>query len=360
MDGSPPQQDELAAWLERKLPMLWRSAAPVSVKVLTPDASGRFFYRVELAGGRRSTPHSAVVVELGDHDLPPYVRVLKLLPDPPPEPPYLNVQRFLRSIGAPVPELYHADLAARRLLVEDVGATSVFVAARTQAEHVADLYRSAIKELLWLHVEGTRALDSRCVAAQISYDARLFRWEMNEFLEVGLPCHFPDAAVNAHVPELDELAGRLGTFARVFSHRDYHGANLFVQDGSSIRILDFQDALLAPHAQDLAVLLTTRDTTDLIDPALERRLLLFYLGGLHRRGAASMNEAAFFESYWLCVLQHALKVVGRFTSLERQGKGGYLRYVPYAVANARRALRELGDFPILSRTLATFGAGVPR
>ena len=35
----------------------------------------------------------------------------------------MNVQRFLKSIGAAVPEIYVADLAARMLLVEDVGET---------------------------------------------------------------------------------------------------------------------------------------------------------------------------------------------------------------------------------------------
>ena len=50
------------------------------------------------------------------------------------------------------------------------------------------------------------------------------------------------------------LAARLDRFPRVFSHRDYHRENLFIQDGPRIRIIDFQDALMAPAAQDLAVL----------------------------------------------------------------------------------------------------------
>ncbi len=43
---------------------------------------------------------------------------------------------------------------------------------------------------------------------------------------------------------------------------------------------------MAPAAQDLAVLLTTRDTGDLISPAMEERLLDFYFTGLLRRGIA--------------------------------------------------------------------------
>ena len=65
-------------------------------------------------------------------------------------------------------------------------------------------------------------------------------------------------------PELDRIAAALGRLPRVFSHRDYHGHNLYLQahgdSDPSLRVIDFQDALMAPCAQDLAVLLTTRDT----------------------------------------------------------------------------------------------------
>jgi hypothetical protein len=52
----------------------------------------------------------------------------------------------------------------------------------------------------------------------------------------------------------------------------------------------------------------------------------------------------------LCVLQHALKVIGRFNALERQGKPGYAAFIPHAAAQARRMLAILGarnDFPRL-------------
>jgi aminoglycoside/choline kinase family phosphotransferase len=56
----------------------------------------------------------------------------------------------------------------------------------------------------------------------------------------------------------------------------------------------------------------------------------------------------------LCVLQHALKVIGRFNALERQGKTGYTAFIPHAAAQARRMLAALamltpkkGDFPRL-------------
>jgi aminoglycoside/choline kinase family phosphotransferase len=138
----------------------------------------------------------------------------------------------------------------------------------------------------------------------------------------------------------------------VFSHRDYHRENLFIQDGPQIRIIDFQDALMAPAAQDLAVLLTTRDTDEFITPAIERRILDFYCAGLARRGAPALDAADLTTSYRLCVLQHALKMIGRFEMSERIGKTGYRPYIPHALSQARRMLAEMrADFPKLSGAL---------
>jgi aminoglycoside/choline kinase family phosphotransferase len=278
---------------------------------------------------------------------------LKLVSEPLAEPPWLNVHRFLTGIGADVPGIYAADLEARMLLVEDVGSTPLFEAAlRGDA---GDLYRIAAEELLLFHTVGTEMLDDQCIAAGIAYDGRLFRWELEQFLEAGLQEIAPAFDRAAVARELDDLAQRLDRFPRVFSHRDYHGQNLFVQhrEGAPprLRVIDFQDALMAPAAQDLAVLLTTRDAARVITPTIERRVLDYYYAGLVRRGVTRQPFAEFNESYQLCVLQHALKVIGRFIVLERQGKSGYREYIPCALAQARRMLLP-GEFPGLCAVLA--------
>src|SRR3989442_7117833 len=110
----------------------------------------------------------------------------------------------------------------------------------------------------------------------------------------------------------------------VLAHRDFHAWNLHVQDGR-LRILDFQDALLAPDAYDLASLLTDRTTAELVPPALEASLTERFV---HGRAAARVPvDPGFAERYRRCALQRALKVIGRFYSLERvKGNRGYLAY----------------------------------
>ena len=86
--------------------------------------------------------------------------------------------------------------------------------------------------------------------------------------------------------------------------------------------------------------------------AIERRILDFYCAGLARRGAPALEPPEFMSSYRLCVLQHALKMIGRFEMFERNGKSGYRRYIPHVLAQARRMLAELHtDFPNLCAAL---------
>ena len=109
---------------------------------------------------------------------------------------------------------------------------------------------------------------------------------------------------------------------------------------------------MAPAAQDLAVLLTTRDTDEIITPAIERRILDFYFAGLARRGVHTLSAADFMTSYRLCVLQHALKMIGRFEVFERNGKAGYRQYIPNLLGQSRRMLVEMrADFPRLGAVL---------
>ncbi|MGH7839708.1 MAG: hypothetical protein ACREQC_18080, partial [Candidatus Binataceae bacterium] len=218
------------SWTAARVAALWPGARSAATIALKGDASTRRFWRVSLDRPRaradeQAPPATAIAIDLGPDDFPLYVRALRLLPERLPEPPWLSLQRFLEALGVAVPRLYAADLAARMLLVEDVGELALFDAA--QRGDAADLYRLAADQLLVFHFDGTRRLEPDCVAARIAYDQRLFRWELEQFIEAGAAATAAGSARAALAPELDELAARLGRLPRVFSHRDYHGHNLF-------------------------------------------------------------------------------------------------------------------------------------
>ena len=353
MDDSGTMQ----AWAAAAIARRWPRAGVEQIAALRGDLSTRRFWRVAIAPRGEPAPATAILVDLGPDDLPRYVRVLNLLASPITEPPWINVHRFLESIGSPVPALYDVDPMRRAMLVEDVGELSLLDAVRRPGADAADLFRLAASELLRIHVDGTDRIDSRCIAHEVSYTGRLFEWELKEFGEVGLAAVAPGADYSPVAPEIATLAARLDRLPRVLSHRDYHRENLYMQNlpdqnGPRIRIIDFQDALMAPAAQDLAVLMTTRDTDEVVTPAIERRILDFYCAGLARRGVHSLDAPEFMNSYRLCVLQHALKMIGRFEMFERNGKTGYRHFIPHALAQARRMLGEIRpDFPKLSAAL---------
>ncbi|MDB5107117.1 MAG: putative Phosphotransferase [Candidatus Binatus sp.] len=345
-----PGLEAFEAFASSAIAKRWPGAEIEKIIALRGDANfSRRFWRVSILSPHPGeAPNSAILVDLGPDDLPRYVRTLNLLTTLPTEPPWINVHRFLSRLGAPVPALYDLNPNSRAMLVEDVGDLPLLQAVRQPGAKVADLYRIAVEELLRLHVEGTGALDARCIAHDIQYSGQLFEWELKEFLEIGISTIASSADVNLIGPELSALASQLDRYPRVFSHRDYHGDNLFVQNGLKIRIIDFQDALMAPAAQDLAVLLTTRATGDLITPILERRLLEFYWTGLVRRGAANISMDELITAYRRCVLQHALKMIGRFEMFARDGKTDYRAYIPHCIAQARRMLAAMPtEFPNL-------------
>ncbi|HJU11447.1 MAG TPA: hypothetical protein VJ728_11250, partial [Candidatus Binataceae bacterium] len=203
-----------AGWIAAATASLWPGSL-ADTSPLRGDASTRRFWRVSFEG--RQAPTSAIAIDLGPDDLPPYARALKLLPEPLSEPPWLNVHRFLRRIGVAVPHIYTSDLVARMLLVEDVGLLSLFDAALTG--NAGDLYRLAIDELILFHLIGTKNLDYNCISSRIAYDRGLFRWELEQFLDAGLAEIAPGANRQAIGAEFDDLCSRLDRFPRVFSHR---------------------------------------------------------------------------------------------------------------------------------------------
>jgi aminoglycoside/choline kinase family phosphotransferase len=346
--------DRIAQWARDAVAAKWRGATIAEMSALRGDVSSRRFWRLAIENSAEA-PAGAIIVDLGPEDLPLYARALKMYPKPLPEPPWINLHRFLTGLGAPVPALYQWSARDRLLLVEDVGSLSLFEAARANPSKTADLYREAVRELMRFHLDGTASAAEGCFAFRLAYDETLFAWEMRRFVEFGLAAVASGTDERGIEADLTRLAYQLGALPRVFSHRDFHGNNIFLQgaiESPIVRIIDFQDALMALAAQDLAVLLTTRDTGTLISPAMEDRLLDFYFEGVVRRGVAATNREDFLTSYSMCVLQHALKCIGLFAFLEREGKREYAAFTPHAIVQARRMLARLTpEFPNLRQAL---------
>jgi aminoglycoside/choline kinase family phosphotransferase len=245
----------------------------------------------------------------------------------PSELPFLNVARFLRKLTDAVPRIYGAYAPEGGLVLEDVGDVSLWEASNASKASGRDLFWNALAFLKDLQ---ERAVDdgTGCLAFQQAFDARLFGWEFEHFLEYGLnPVRDTDRS-RCH-DELMAVAERLGKLPRAFCHRDYHAWNIHVQNGH-LRLLDFQDALLGPRLYDVASLLTDRSTPQAVDERRAEDLVRRFAEGLPVGGDP-------IEVYHLLAFQRVLKVIGRFNFLaERKGKPRYLQMLPGVVETARR------------------------
>lgn len=326
------------------------TATLARVTPLAGDASSRRYFRLSVAGCPQA-PATVVAMVLGADRLPLSSAELTVFETPPTELPYVNVGRFLASVGVRIPRLYHYDSDGGVLLLEDIGDLTLRSAANGLDEpRLMQLFRAAIDQLVCLQITGSHNADPECIAFQQRFDQRLLAWELDHFLEYGLP---PEAASeqirirDAFSPLVDRLADAPARLA----HRDFHGWNLHVHDGG-ICVIDFQDALLAPETYDLASLLTDRDTDTLITPERERVLIDYFLAARRTLAEEDSDPTLLRSQYFLCVLHRALKVLGRFRYLAQvKHKPGYLRYVPHVAAQARRALEATPQLKHLRRVL---------
>lgn len=322
----------------------------IALTPLAGDASSRRYHRAALSSG----PSSLIVMELpAGSALPLSSEELAIFKDGPRELPFLNVHRFLSGIGVNVPRIYGIWEKDGILLLEDLGDTALWDRVQGLSDdEVVRWYRKAIDELLKIQLRGTEHRDDSCIAFQQRFDLKLYLWEFEHFIEWGLEKR-PGTTVSANVigalrKSFGVIAERLDRQLPSLNHRDYHSWNLMIHD-DVVRVIDFQDALLAPAQYDLASLLNDRVTDSVIRPALEERLVRYYVEQRAELEKRKISLDEFWEIYRLSAIQRDLKVIGRFYYLDLvKGKPGYMKFVP---PTARRLERNLGQVAVTHRVL---------
>ncbi|MFN2426896.1 MAG: aminoglycoside phosphotransferase family protein, partial [Candidatus Binatia bacterium] len=322
---------------------LWPGAAVASVDPMRGDASTRSYARVRLTGAAAGAPSTLVLMMMQDAAVAMSSEELGVFgKDGPKELAFVNVGRFLAGLTDAVPTIHAVSPDSRLLLLEDVGDTPLWEAA---AASPAETFGRALDLLADLQARATDD-GSGCYAFVQSFDEKLFAWEFEHFLEYGVAGAAPDLMAESR-RELRAVAARLAALPRVFSHRDYHAWNIHVQPAepgrdrnapnTRLRLIDFQDALLAPALYDVASLLTDRNTPERITAGIEESLLVRFYS---RQKAGRLESlAATRSAYRLIALQRVLKVVGRFHYLaEVKGKPHYLGLLPAVCQTARRLL----------------------
>lgn len=240
--------------------------------------------------------------------------------------PFLRIARHLLSIGICAPDILNADPEAGLVLMEDLGPSQ---AARHLDRHPGDeaeIYVTTAEMLADLQAhpapDGLGRLDPETAARMI-----------HPVFEAGPGATALDRA--ALEGALTEALRRHARPPRVLSLRDLHAENIIwrphLTGRDRLGLLDFQDAVLAPPAYDLASLLddVRRDVAETTGAAV---LATF----ADRTG--DDPEALAAERAVLSV-QRNLRILGVFgTLIHRDGKTRYAAFLPRLRGLLRRRL----------------------
>lgn len=300
-----------------------------SLKPASSDASFRRYFRLHTS----EATHPTLIVM----DAPPAHEDCR---------PFVAIAHLFAEAGVQVPTVLEKDIEQGFLLLSDLG-TETYEQALNPSSAAA------------LYAEASEALLKIQSASQANilppYNEALLRQELNLFEAWYLNHHSKLELSSTEKNELQQvylalLANNLGQGC-VYVHRDYHCRNLMVNQRHQPGILDFQDAVYGPITYDLVSL--WRDAYIDWEEALQLDWLARYWEKAKQRHLPVASDFGdFYRDYEWMGLQRHLKVLGIFARLSyRDGKHGYLQYLPRVLHYVRQVAERYGEFKPLLRLL---------
>ena len=259
---------------------------------------------------------------------------------------YVEIARFLETHKIAAPKIYFHDPSEGLIWLEDLGERDLFGYGNESWLVRRALYESALDEVAKLH----RLPESVCVEMReklpVEFNAALYRWEQNYFLENCLGRHFNidqgTIAKIASLPALNEIAESLGKLPRVLVHRDFQSQNIIIRNGRAY-LIDFQGMRPGLVQYDLASLL--------YDPYVElsdverAELIEHYCGG------APSKE--FLHTLRLCAMQRLMQALGAYGFLSLvKGHKHFLVHIPRAMKSLRQIVGSIENLQPLRNLLA--------
>ena len=265
---------------------------------------------------------------------------------------YVDIARFLAGVGVRVPEIYFHDDEEGLIWMEDLGDRDLWSYRAEPWPVRRELYHNALDQLLALHTRAHVATPLEPPQLQAEFNAELYRWEQNYFLENCLVRHF---GLDADVVEekcdrarLGEIATHLASLPRCFVHRDFQSQNIVIKDGTAC-FIDFQGMRPGLPQYDLASLLY--DPYVHLPESERAALLDHYLTALTDFGQTP--AADFMTIYDLCAMQRLMQALGAYGFLGHvKERPHFLEHIPAALASLREVLARIPGLNGLRAQLA--------
>jgi aminoglycoside/choline kinase family phosphotransferase len=309
-------------------------AKAARVLALTPDASTREYFRIPW---KRSSAIAAVYPEPFDPEIHPF----------------LDVSRLFAEAKLPVPEILDVDATQGIIVQEDFGDNQLRRVLETASDDEREAYvERAIGLITDIQSATPLAFERKSIASRLAFDEAKLSWELDYFREHYFKSlrreelkHADEAELKA---ELNDLAAELAARPKVLCHRDYHAANLMVDDKGRLRMVDYQDARMGPASYDLVSLLLDRQTS-LPSLAEVRERRLFFLEERRVRGLDVIDPDDFAGEFRMMTVQRCLKAVGTFsfqTAVAGRGEV-YRQFIDPMLQIVLQAAEWLNRFPTL-------------
>lgn len=298
-------------------------------KRLAGDASFRAYHRLEVENAGQ-TQHYIVM------DAPPDKESIKE---------FIAVAKLFKTHGVNAPELVAIQEQQGFLVLEDFGTTDFAdKIGKHDLNNSAILYQKAMQMIVL--IGKIDAILAQHQAHLPTYDHALLSREMGLFSEWFLPyIDVPlshDSETLWHNTQL-AIINQVVAQPQVVVHRDFHSRNLMILDeGESLGVIDFQDAVIGAYTYDLASLL--RDAyIDFDEVWVKEQLTKFYqLAHIEQNYGKTLT--AFTTDFNIMSMQRHLKVLGIFIRLSRRdGKDRYLANMPKVMADLIHSAKWLSE-----------------
>ena len=306
---------------------------PATLRPASADASFRRYLRIDSATG-----NSRIVM-----DAPPDKENCR---------PFVQVQSLMAAAGLNVPQILAWDEAGGFMLLSDLGHQTLIELLNPEKPQAAYAWYQQATDVL---LDWQKASQPGVLPA---YDEALLRRELALYPDWYLGQHrgvtLDDQQQATLGSAFDAIVAHNLAAPSVYVHRDFMTRNLMapIEDGASLGVLDFQDAVYGPITYDIASLL--RDAFISWEEEFVIDITVRYWEKARKAGLLGATSASgwgndfgeFYRSVEWMGLQRHLKVAGIFARLTlRDGKPKYLadapRFMAYIRATANR-YRQLG------------------
>ncbi len=327
----------LISWLElfAKEPV-----SQIECILLKGDASDRNYYRAKYV--LESSPEmsrSVIIMQLAKLET---------------EPNFKCMQKFLRNLDIPVPDIFHFDEKQGLLFLMDCGNTHLADKITEEPEKTVFWYQKAIDIILDFHIRATKTITPDSPAHSLFFDEEKLMWEMDFMLEHYVQGMLMSVATKDEKNKVREalrtLCKTLSKEDRVFTHRDYHSRNIMIHNGK-LKVIDFQDARMGPCQYDLTSLL--KDSYVVLNESVRSELLEYYIERMEQNGREVIPESFYKIFEWMS-LQRNLKAIGTFAYQHKVlGNDRYLQYIEPTLNYIRQTLINRSDLEFLSPALSS-------